>query len=471
MSLGALGAAPAMAQQDLCPSDNPVVQENNCAGAGNAGWTLSNASENVAGYATQTSFNLGQNVPLKIAATAAADHEGRTSPSTGWGTTTDTAAGDPAPRRNVAVNNTFTCNARDTSDRGSRLRQLGRDLHDPGAALPASGVYIAKLTRPTAAIDNTICSSVRDDNARAQGEGLFVVPTATYAAYNNWGGKSLYCDRNGGGETIAGTGARSRSPSTGRIETAPRTQPLHRPRLRHWSTGWRAGLRRRLHRRRRACTRTPPQLRAHKIDVISGHSEYWSLRAVQRLQGRPRRGREHRLLQRQHRLLEGPLRGRRPHARLLQDRPGLRLDRQRRRRRQRLGPRRHHRAPPTTPSASTATPARPTTTRELDHDVPRQRRATGDPNAPPAAASVPTSRRTSSSGVMYFGDNAAGAFPLHGPGRERQRRVRRATASGATPASPTTSTTTIGTNCVGWEWDAIPTQAQYLERSPPASSA
>ena len=41
-----------------------------------------------------------------------------------------------------------------------------------------------------------------------------------------------------------------------------------------------------------------------------------------------------------------------------------------------------------------------------------------------------------------------------------------ATGSGATPGSPTGSTTTIGTNLTGWEWDAIPTQAQYLAQQP-----
>ena len=33
-----------------------------------------------------------------------------------------------------------------------------------------------------------------------------IIPTATYQAYNNWGGKSLYFDKNGGPNTVSGTG-------------------------------------------------------------------------------------------------------------------------------------------------------------------------------------------------------------------------------------------------------------------------
>ena len=34
---------------------------------------------------------------------------------------------------------------------------------------------------------------------------LLVLPTATYQAYNTWGGKSLYRDKNGGADTVSGT--------------------------------------------------------------------------------------------------------------------------------------------------------------------------------------------------------------------------------------------------------------------------
>ena len=69
-------------------------------------------------------------------------------------------------------------------------------------------------------------------------------------------------------------------------------------------------------------------------------------------------------------------------------------------------------------------------------------------------------------GVMYVGDNDRTRLPADGSRRERQRRVRRATASGATPASRRTRRPTSATNIVGWEWDAVPTQAQYPREQP-----
>src|SRR5215212_5659638 len=53
-----------------CPSSVPVLNENNCKGAGSSGWQTGNYDDNIAGFATQTSFNRGQNVPLKIARNA-----------------------------------------------------------------------------------------------------------------------------------------------------------------------------------------------------------------------------------------------------------------------------------------------------------------------------------------------------------------------------------------------------------------
>ena len=169
-----------------------------------------------------------------------------------------------------------------------------------------------------------------------------------------------------------------------------------------------------------------PAARTTTSIVVSGHSEYWSLAAVQRLQGGARRRRQHRLLQRQHRLLEGPLRERRPHPRLLQDRPGQRRGRQRLGQPERLGPRRDQRHRRRRPRARRRSPAPPTTTRRT-RPPPSATTAprTATPTLLPAAASAPTCPRTSSWGVMYVGDNDALQLPAHGPGRQRQRRIRR----------------------------------------------
>src|SRR3954452_23209781 len=59
--------APGTASAVTCPNANPVLNENNCAGSGTSSWQMNNQSDNIGGYSTQTSVNLGQSVSLKIA--------------------------------------------------------------------------------------------------------------------------------------------------------------------------------------------------------------------------------------------------------------------------------------------------------------------------------------------------------------------------------------------------------------------
>ena len=47
-----------------CPSSVPVLSENNCKGEGSSDWMSGNYDDGIAGFATQTSFNVGQSVPL-----------------------------------------------------------------------------------------------------------------------------------------------------------------------------------------------------------------------------------------------------------------------------------------------------------------------------------------------------------------------------------------------------------------------
>ena len=109
--------------------------------------------------------------------------------------------------------------------------------------------------------------------------------------------------------------------------------------------------------------------------------------------------------------------------------------------------------------------------RELHHHLPRQRRApTATPTRRPAAASGRTCPRTSSSASCTSATTTAHNYPLTSPGGQRRRRVRRPTASGAAPASRPTPRRPSASDIVGWEWDAVPTQAQYPRASPPGSS-
>ena len=58
-----LAAAPASAGAAVtCPNANPVVNENNCKGAGTSAWQINDYSPDLGGFTTQTSVNLGQSV-------------------------------------------------------------------------------------------------------------------------------------------------------------------------------------------------------------------------------------------------------------------------------------------------------------------------------------------------------------------------------------------------------------------------
>ncbi len=63
---------PARAAAEVsCPNANPIVNENNCMGAGTTSNELSHYSENIGGFTTKTSYNLGESVQLKIGTSAA----------------------------------------------------------------------------------------------------------------------------------------------------------------------------------------------------------------------------------------------------------------------------------------------------------------------------------------------------------------------------------------------------------------
>jgi hypothetical protein len=66
-----------------------------------------------------------------------------------------------------------------------------------------SGVYLLRLARDDNGSDNHILLVVRNDNAAA--EIGYALSVATYQAYNDWGGKSLYTWNSSGDVTVAGT--------------------------------------------------------------------------------------------------------------------------------------------------------------------------------------------------------------------------------------------------------------------------
>src|ERR1700755_2271848 len=49
-----------------CPAANEVLQENNCEGPGNAGWSLTEYDPGVAGFTVKTTYTLGEAVQIKL---------------------------------------------------------------------------------------------------------------------------------------------------------------------------------------------------------------------------------------------------------------------------------------------------------------------------------------------------------------------------------------------------------------------
>jgi hypothetical protein len=450
-----------------CPSDIPVVQENNCSGPGSEGWRLVEYSPDVAGFATKSSVNLGESVTLKLgranlsAASSVRVDVYRMGYYGNMGGRLITAASSSS----VAVNNLFSnCAATNATTGLKSCAGWANSYTIPGAALPASGVYTVKLTTPTG-LENTITFTVRDDARTPKAKILFVVPDATYEAYNDWGGKSLYFDSAGGEVTVAGT------PRAVKVSF---DRPLNDPRQGNRFIGPDFYMVQWLEKQGYDVSYTddvsvhqnPAQLLGRSIDLISGHSEYWSLEQMNGFLAARNAG-----------VNIASFSGNTAYWKVRYEDGGRTLvcyktvegsgtngsgedgandwgpDGKKGTADDALG---------LDQIAGTADdhPENSTTTFR-DNGAPP-----GDPNAPEGGRVGPDMPENQLLGNMYYGaELQAGAFPLQIPAATPQGyyagdRIWRNTgiSSGAT--------TTIGNNLLGWEWDAIPTQAQYLSREP-----
>src|ERR1043166_50265 len=200
----ALAGLPQQASAPVtCPNPIPVVNENECK-TGTTSWEINNASPNLGGYTTKTSVNLGESVGPKV---------GRDAPVSPTKTVNIAVYrmgyydGDGGrlvnSASNVPINNDFTCKPMDETTGLGDCGNWATPYTTPGSSLPASGVYLVKLTASTG--DETqVVFTVRDDKRNPQSKLLFVLPIATYEAYNTFGGKSLYFGIEGG-NTVSGT--------------------------------------------------------------------------------------------------------------------------------------------------------------------------------------------------------------------------------------------------------------------------
>ncbi len=451
-----------------CPNSNPIVQENYCQSGATSAYQLDDPTENVGGFPTKTSFDKGESIPLKI---------GRNQPTfptnrvdvqvyrTGYYDGLGSRLIPGAGANGVTVNNSFQCNPMNATTGELDCGNWNVTYTIPGSSLPGTGVYVAKIRTTDTGEDNWIFFVVRDDDRAVEAQALVVIPTATYQAYNTWGGKSLYFDKNGGADTVTGTK---------RAAKVSFNRPLDDPtRARDGYFGPDYSMVQFLEEQGYdvaytddvAAHQDPTELRQHRAVIIPGHSEYWSLEQFNGVKAARDAGVDIASFSANTAYWKVRLRERRATAGLLQDRPGRRLGLQRPRKRQRLGTRRPrgHRRRRARRGRPRRHPGRPAG--ELHHHLPRQR---GAPRRPERARAW--SRRSRHAGEPALRRHVLRRqrqpqLPAAGTGRERQRRVRGRPRL-ATAGLSLNAATQIGEGIVGWEWDSVPTQAQYLSRQP-----
>jgi PKD repeat protein len=456
-----LALAPHASAAVTCPNANPVVNENNCKGAGTSAWQVNDYSPDLGGFTTKTSVNLGENVVLKI---------GRNAPTTPAMTAQVSVYrmgyyGGLGGRlvhtsSNFNINNDFTCLPMDATTGKLDCGNWQPSYTIPASALTASGIYLAKIT----AFNGTqthVVFTVRDDSRASR--LLYMLPMSTYQAYNVFGGKSLYYGV-AGENTVSGTG---------RAVKVSFNRPLDRAGLEHdWFFGADYNLLYWLEEQGYDVAYTddvhaaqdPASLKNHNVDVISGHSEYWTRELFLGMKAARDAGVNIASFSANtaywkvrledggqtlvcYKTVEG---GGALGSGAISDNDwgpdgvkGTADDA--------LG---------ADGVAGTADdhPENATTTFR-DNGAPP-----GDPGAPPAGRVGPDMPENQLFGNMYVGDNDAHSFPITVPAANSSDEFAGDRIWRNTGIAANTSTNLVDE--VNWEWDAIPTQAQYTSRQP-----
>ena len=455
---------PAGAKADVvCPNPVPVVNENQCH-SGTSSWQVDEYSQSLGGFTTKTSFDLGESVTLKI---------GRDGPVTPTRTVSVSVyrmgyyeglnGRLVNSASNVAINNTFACEPMDPITGKVSCSNWNPTYTIPASAFPASGVYLAKLKASTG--DETqVVFTVRDDERQPSSDLLYVLPIDSYAAYNIFGGKSLYYGIEGE-NTVAGTS---------RAVKVSFDRPFSQAGAHlNWFTGPDLDLLAWLEKQGYDVAYTddvqvathPGELLDHEVDVVSGHSEYWTEQEFNAFKAardagvniasfsantaywKVRYENGNRTLV-CYKTVEGAgstgsgsisdndwgpdgIKGTADDALGLDGKAGTADD---------------------NPQNSTTT--------FRDNGAPP-----GDPGAPPGGRVGPDMPENQLFGVMYVGDNDAHDFPITVPPGNANEEFA-ANRIWRNSGISENSTTDIGSSLVGWEWDAIPSQAQYLSREP-----
>ncbi len=403
-------------------------------GAGSSAWQISNGrTYNLGGFATQTSYNLGQSVPLKIGAYADSVDISvfRMGYYGGKGGRLVASA------TNVPVNNGPSCEGKNANTGEFNCNDWETTYTIPGSSLPASGVYLVKLVDPEGD-DNQIIFIVRNDNASPGSAIVAKIPTSTYQAYNWFGGKSLY-NYNSSLPNLADGAPRAFSVSFQRpfqdvASSADENWFLKvdYPMV-YWlekegyDVSYTDGV---------AIDEKPESLLTHKVVLISGHDEYWSGKELAAVKAA-----------REHGVSIASFSGNTAYWKVQYEN--------------------NHQTMTTYKTVQDGSEGvndpgaeKPTTTFR-DAGAPA-----GAPNAPPGGRPGPNTPENSLFGIMYVGDTTNNSsYGLTVPPAEGQDQYSGDSIWRNTGINPATGAT-IGTNLVGWEWDAIPSQPGYLAFEP-----
>ncbi len=450
-----------------CPNSNPVVDENQCK-TGSANWQVFDYSHDLGGYTTRSSVDLGEDVVLKI---------GRNAPIAPQKTVNidvyrmgyyDGNGGRLVKSAtNVPINNDYTCKSMDATTGEVDCGNWSPTYTIPGSSLPASGIYLAKLTASTG--DQTqVVFTVRDDERSSK--LLYVLPIASYQAYNLFGGKSLYFGN------VAGDTVGSPTPATGTDRAAKVS--FNRPftqagAMQNWFLGpdfdllyWMEKQGYDISYSDDVAVHTDPgQLLGHDADVISGHSEYWSLQQFNgflaardagvniasfsantaywkvRYEDGGRTLVCYKTVQGSGTAGNGTVSANDWGPDGIQGTAddALGLD--------------------GTAGTADDNPQNSTTTFR-DNGAPP-----GDPSAPPGGRVGPDLPENQLFGVLYMGDDDSFSWPLTVPAGNAGDEFAADRVWRNTGISENSSTD-IGQRIVNWEWDAVPTQPQYLAQQP-----
>ena len=190
LGLLSLGAAPALAEEDKCgEAANPIVCENALPGEAPSEWQVNGVGNpEIEGYATSMSVNVGQTESFKIDTNASSYHIEilRLGYYKGDGARLVASNIKPTatlPQKQPACLTNSSTGLIDCGNWG-----VSASWTVPSNAV--SGVYIAELVLGGSKEDSQIPFVVRNDSSHS--EILLQTSDATWEAYNDWGGNSLY---------------------------------------------------------------------------------------------------------------------------------------------------------------------------------------------------------------------------------------------------------------------------------------